>query len=379
MLKNLRRALALILLLTVMPAVAGTWDQRVQELTPAGGVCVTGLLAGVLQTAACTSTLNTNAGIFGGPIMGNGTLSLSAFRADGRLVASTGTPAAPVPTSSVINATSLWYVPSQNGGALITIYNGVNDQAYSFGSPGLVLGLGSNWTANSAFDVFAALSGGAPVLCTVGWTSLTARATALDGTTRPYLTNGISITCRTSNTTTLTVAANQGTYLGSFYTNSGPGQVDFNFGGSAVGGGAASLGVWNAYNQTPVAVLVQDSTASWSYNGATYRNADASAGNSVTFMMGLPRSSAFARYQVAPSSSSGGALTTIGIGINGAAPSGIVGVADVGTAFPVSTVAEIEFMPPLGQTTIQAQENAGGNTMTYRGAGQEGLSVRLMM
>ena len=361
------------------PASAQTWDVRVKELSPAGGVCVTGLLAGILQTAPCSLTINTGPGIAGGPIVSTGTITLAAFRADGRLVASTGTPAGPIPVASVTNATSIWYIPSQNGGDLVTIFNGTVAQAYHFGVPGMVLPLGTSWGANSAFDVFAALVGGAPTLCTVPWTSLTARATALDRTVLTYSTNSASVTCRNSNTTTLTVPANQGTYLGSFYTNGGPGQVDFNFGGSAAGGGAASLGVWNAYNQTVVAVDVQDSTAFWIYTGSAYRGADGLNTNSVTFMAGIPGSSGSARYAVAGSATAGTNVAFVGIFLNTAvSPTGTVGTIAPSTVV-TEGVAEAAFIPAAGQNSVLAVENSRGSTVTFYGGGQQGLAFKFSM
>ena len=376
----MKRLWLLASLCLATPASASTWDVRIQEMTPAGGVCVTGLLAGILQTAPCSLAINTGPGLAGGPLTSTGTITLAAFRADGRLVASTGTPASPIPTATVTNATSIFYVPSQNGGDLITIYNGTVSQAYHFGVSGMVLGLGASWGATSAFDVFATLIGGAPVLCTVPWTSLTARATALDKTVLPYSTNSASVTCRTSNTTTITVPANNGTYLGSFYTNSGPGQVDFNFGSSAPGGGAASLGLWNAYNQAPFSIQAQDSNASWSYSGSAYRSADASNGTSLVFMVGIPGSQIAARYAAAAAIGAGGA-GKIGMFFNGAlSPSGLVGtIVSSGSAVGGEAFSEAIVTPIAGQNVIIAVENANGSTTTFYGAGQQGLSVQISM
>jgi hypothetical protein len=365
------------------PAWAQTWDVRIKELTPAGGVCVTGLLAGILQTAPCSLTINTGPGLTGGPLTSAGTITLAAFRADGRLVASSGIPSGPIPAASVTNATNLFYIPSQNGGDLITIYNGTVAQDYHFGVSGLVLPLGTNWGATSAFDVFAILSGVSPALCTVQWTSMTARATALDATVLPFPTNGASAVCRTSNTTTVTLPANQGTYIGSFYTNAGAGQVDFNFGGSASGGGQASLGVWNAYNKAPVSVLVQDSTLSWTYSGSTYRSADNSNSNSVVFMTGLPGTAVSARYSVASATISGAAVGSVGIFLNLlTSPVGMTGTIPTLSSpigLTAEAIAEASIVAPIGQNTILAVENAAGSTAAFSGVSRQGLSVQLSM
>jgi len=362
-------------------ANAQSWDVRVKELTPAGGVCVTGLLAGILQTAPCSLAINTGPGLAGGPFISTGTIGLSAFRADGRLVASVGTPSGPIPTASVTNATNIFYIPKV--GDLVTIYNGTVYQAYHFGVSGIVLPLGTNWPANSAFDVFAVLVGGTPALCTVQWTSMTARASALDLTTVSYATNGTSITCRNANISTIVVPANQGTYLGSFYTNAGPGQVDFNFGGSSAGGAPASLGVWNAYNQVAVDALSQDSTLSWTYAGVVYRGADNTNGTAVVFMVGLPGTSVSARYMVDAATTSGSASGSVSIFLNlSTTPLGIIGTIPAlasAAAITGEAVAEAEVIPPIGQNTLLAVENAAGSSITFTGIGRQGLAAHLSM
>jgi hypothetical protein len=60
---------------------AATWDSRVQEKSVSAGICVTGLVAGILQTAACgtvSSVALSLPGIFsvsGSPVTGAGTLT----------------------------------------------------------------------------------------------------------------------------------------------------------------------------------------------------------------------------------------------------------------------------------------------------------------
>lgn len=87
--------------------------------------------------------------------------------------------------------------------------------------------------------------------------------------------------------------ASRGTYVGTTYSNSSS-QLDWILGSAAAGGGAAWLGVWNAYNRKPVATSVTDSTTSWSTstsstpapmnNGAT----GSGLNNRMTAVFGLP-------------------------------------------------------------------------------------------
>ncbi|MDP2376411.1 hypothetical protein [Reyranella sp.] len=56
--------------------------------------------------------------------------------------------------------------------------------------------------------------------------------------------------------------ARKGTFVGTIYSN-GSSQVDFKTGSLAVGGGEASIGVWNTYNRVFGAGVVSSSVATW--------------------------------------------------------------------------------------------------------------------
>jgi hypothetical protein len=202
------------------------------------------------------------------------------------------------PTTDVAAATVIYYAPCTN--PYVLLYNGSGVQAYNFTSSvsdtvGLTLTLGSNWAASTLYDVFVTLSGGNPVLCTVAWTSsgagTSARATALALYTGMQ-TNAALATCRTTNAATVSMAANQGTYVGTFLTNGSTGQVDFKFGSSAAGGGAAVAGIWNMYNRTPGSFYVNDTTGNFGTNAtSTYQAMDVGGtgsglNNRITFVTG---------------------------------------------------------------------------------------------
>ena len=97
---------------------------------------------------------------------------------------------------------------------------------------GLTLALGSNWSANTIYDVFVGLNASVVTLCTgPAWSNsgagTSSRGTGA-GTTQlatymGMLTNAVSMTCRYNNTTTFTCAINQCTYTGSFMTNGSTG------------------------------------------------------------------------------------------------------------------------------------------------------------
>jgi hypothetical protein len=79
--------------------------------------------------------------------------------------------------------------------------------------------------------------------------------------------------------------ASLGTYVGSIYTNSSGG-VDYIFGGIGAGGIAASFGIYNEHNKELLTTNVID-TNSYSYSGATYRQAGgSSSGNTIDWLVG---------------------------------------------------------------------------------------------
>jgi hypothetical protein len=254
----------------------------------------------------------------------------------------------------------------------VPIYNGTQMQLYQFTSStsdkvGLSLALGSNWTANTVYDVFATLNSGSPTLCTVAWSSGTARATALalfDG----LQTNSASVTCRNSNSTTLTVAANQGTYLGTIVTDaSTAGQLDFTLGTSAAGGGAAVIGLWNEYNRVSLSTTVKNSTAAWPYANTTIENANASANMRITAVFGLAEEQIQATYnsEISPASN---AVCYLNVGLDATAFSGNTGVAagPASGAGVQSTPASLSsFFPQIGLHFIQATAATNANSCTF--------------
>jgi hypothetical protein len=322
------------------------------------------------------TSVATGGGLFGGAITTTGTIQLSAPLFQGRLTLSS---TFPVMTATISGATTLYYLPYS--GHLVTIYNGTNDQAYDIGGSGISLALGSNWAANSAFDVFAYNNSGSPALCTVAWTNTTTRATALDMTTRGYWTNSGAPTCRTSNAATIALSANQGTYLGSFSTNASTGQIDWIFGANAAGGTASKFMLWNAYNRVAVSSMVGDTTASWTYSTSTWRAANNSATIRHNFIIGLAEDSVTSAYSVlAAVGSSGNAY--VGLGFDSTTSySGALGYSQ--SVSPNTLVAWYSTAPAIGAHYVSALEIADGtHPTTYYGLSTyqfSALSINLRM
>ena len=66
---------------------------------------------------------------------------------------------------------------------------------------------------------------------------------------------------------------------------SNAGEISFTFGTKTSGGGAARFALWNAYNRVDVGTNVIDSGTSYTYTSATIRQARASAGNEIQFVI----------------------------------------------------------------------------------------------
>jgi len=137
------------------------------------------------------------------------------------------------------------------------------------------------------------------------WTSDTARSAG----TALVLVNGIW-----TNAVALTngPAISRGTYVGTTRSNASS-QLDWTLGTRAAGGGAASLNVWNAYNRVDVGTKVSDSTASWSYGVNTWRSANGSNTNRVSFVTGLAEDSPSCLYSVIVNGNAAGSLTGVGL------------------------------------------------------------------
>lgn len=287
---------------------SGTWKQR---CTTAAGVLIPGLTQDYLDTG-----MTAGAGALGVTQGGTGATTAAAARTSlgaasqtdvddlsddvatlssslqnivsvpqGRL---TLTSATPVLAADVSASTSVYY--TSYIGNQIPIWDGVQFNVSSFSE--LTLSLVASHTASAIFDVFIWLESG---VVTVGtgpaWTTATAGAGARGsgaGTTELERKNGLwtnknSMTAR-NGSTTYTVAANKGTYVGSLLMDGTNGQITCH----TNTGQTRKHGVWNAYNRVPIELAVQDSTSSWTYNSATVRQSNAAAGNIGAAFCGLP-------------------------------------------------------------------------------------------
>lgn len=287
--------------------------------------------------------------------------------------------------------TTLYYSPC--AGEWVPIYDGTNMELHQFTSTttdtvGLSVSLGSNWSANTLYDWFVALNSGSPVLCagpaytnsSIG-TSARAAAGAL-ALFKGLQTNSGTMTCRYSNSATLSVPANQATYVGTTMMGASNGTIDLRFGNSAPGGGAALLSVCNFYNRQLTRATVQDSNSSWTYASTAYRSAD--NGNTLVGIVSCNADVTIsARYfgTVVASSQFGGT----GIGLNSS--TALATRASGNLAFTTCTgcsaissygifPSEIDETLPLGFNEIIAIETGNAVTgATFAGGGLSQLSA----
>lgn len=173
----------------------------------------------------------------------------------GRLTLTTLTP---VTTADVLAATAVKWTPYK--GASIGLYDGATKwQLLPFAELSLSI---AGLAASTPFDVFAFNNSGVVALESLAWTNDTTRATAL------VLQDGVLVK---SGATTRR-------YLGSFRTTTTIGQTEESF---------AKRYVSNYYNRVRRPLRVRDTTDTWPYTLAAYRQANGNAANQLEVMVGF--------------------------------------------------------------------------------------------
>ena len=270
------------------------------------------------------------------------------------------TSATPYLSGAVLAATTLYFTPS--GGNSAPVWNGsswapavlgeisapLSDVTYS---PAAAV-------AGKLYDVFVwQPTGGSWALSrSPSWTNSTTRSLAL---TRAggLLTNASSITNGP--------AAGFGLYVGTITCDAAGATVTFNPQPSATAGGptnGAWIGLWNEFGRVPVVLAAQDNTATWTYGVATWRAANASTNNRVTFVTGQAEDAVTASYSL-PVYTQG----VIGIGINSTTVASIAGYTTIATSTS-SPSAQYVAQAAVGLTYLQAMEYQVSTTGTYYGA-----------
>jgi hypothetical protein len=172
---------------------------------------------------------------------------------EGRLTLTT---AVPVTTSDVTAATTVYFTPYV--GNRITLYDGSRWQTVTFSEKSIAVPA----STNQMYDVWGVLQSGELTLAVDAWTNDTTRAT--------NLTRQDGVLVKTGATTRR--------YLGSFRTTGVSGQTEDS---------ATKRYLWNMYNRVARPLRRIESTGSWAYNVASWRQANNSTSNQVDVVVGV--------------------------------------------------------------------------------------------
>ena len=339
--------------------------------------------SGISLSGTCTITSTGTCTVTGAVISAQGRITLAANTPVMGPNSCSGSPCA--------NQTTLRYDCSSGAG--VPYFNGSIDLIDTIASCEVTDAMVATATAgqvvgSQVFDVWW-VHGGANRICLAmssatggggGWASDTGGSntsrgtgyTVIDQITRPYATNKNALSnCFNGATNYGSIAANQGTYLGTVYANAN-GQISYIWGSAASGGGAALFGIWNANNQVEVKTTVSDTTTSWIQTGtSTIRAVHSSTANRVSFVTGLPSNGFSASYQVeAETSAQVGSGSFTGTCLNG------VNCFDAGALFETPTANNVfsspiafhNYGPVSGFNFVQAtEENTNNLGMTWFG------------
>ena len=278
----------------------------------------------------------------------------------------TPTSSTPIITTEVTSGTAVYYTPYV--GNLVPIYNGTSMIPTEFSE--LTLSLVASHAANTLYDVFVFSNSGVLTLVTgPAWATSTAGAGARGtGASTTELTrikglwvNAVSMTAR-NGSTTYTVGANLGTYVGSLFIDGSAGQITCNKAFTQI----RKWSVWNAYNRALIVLKAGDTTASWTYNSATVRASRGDSNNNLKTFTGLPEETVDLQFMQRVSSivNASNAGPGIGIGVNsttvatGFAPQPSVGQAAASNTTMASIAQARHILPPaLGVNTITSLES----------------------
>lgn len=285
----------------------------------------------------------------------------------GRLTLTSGTP---VLTSTVSSATTVYFTPYKGNLIPITL-DGVNFFFTTFSemsqattdatlSPAAV-------GTSKVYDVFVwSNSGTLEATRGPAWSTSTSRGTGA-GTSQLTLVNGYYV-----NAVAITngPGVNLGLYVGTIGSN-GSSTIDFILGGSASGGTAGVLNVWNNYNRVMAHATTIDNGATYTYTSSTPRQPRASSGNQVSFVSGLAEDAVQACYNQSFNLNTAiGANASVGISLDSTSaftsPQSQVDGTQFTTSFTLTVNASIvsTIAPQLGShfiSPIELSDNSHAN------------------
>lgn len=275
--------------------------------------------------------MNISAGVVGG------TVDYAACQ--GRLTLESGVP---VSSSDQTGKTTLYFTPCH--GNTCATYTGSAWTALTFTEISLALG---TLTSGKNYDVFVYSNAGTATLeLSAAWATDSARTDALTTQDGVYVKSG----------------ATTRRYVGTIRTTATTTTED----------SAAKRFVWNLYNRTSRHMRVTESTDSWSYTTATWRQARASAANQLDYVVGLNEDAVTAIYRALVNNNAGFPVATpVGIGVNSITVNSAQMYGHSATTLTSGTEAFYTGMPGVGRNYLAALENGGasGTTTWFGDAG----------
>ena len=256
----------------------------------------------------------------------------------------------PVTTSNVTAAGTIYACPYK--GRQIALYDGSNWNIRTSAEFSLAI---SGLTSGKPYDVFCYDNSGTPTLEFLVWTNDTTRATALayqDG----VLVKSGAATRR---------------YLGTFYTTSTTTSED----------SETKRFLYNYYHRVRRTLNKTDSTASWTYTTASYRQANNAAANQVEAIQGVAEDAVFIDVRFSTSLSSGFSSCPAGIGIDSTTVSSHTKLSTLNGVFSAASgfgSAEYRGVPAAGYHKYVWLEYGAANTTFLGGSNSSGISGEVM-
>lgn len=280
-------------------------------------------------------TIGTGLTFSGGTLASSSGSGAIPGRAMGRLTLTSGTP---VTTSDVTGATTVYWAPYN--GSHVSVYTSSTWTDYSFTQISLALG---TLTSGKNYDVFLYDSGGGTLALILGpaWSSDTTRGTGA-GTTEITTQDGAWVN---ANSISGGPSAKAGLYLGTLRTTSTTACED----------SAKKRFLFNAYNQVRRSMAAtSESTASWNYTTATYRQANANTANQLDYVDGLGVALVEAAALGGAKNNGGGSLNvSTGVGVDSTSTNSALtmgnAASNIGGSFYTQSRATYVGTPGLGR------------------------------
>lgn len=262
----------------------------------------------------------------------------------GRLTTESGVP---VSTSDRTAQGTIYFTPYL--GSAVSLYDGSNWAAYSFTERSLALTV----TSGKNYDVFLYNNSGTLTLeLSAAWSGDNARTDALTTQDGVYVKSG----------------ATTRRYIGTIRA-SGTNQTSDSGGGTTTQVGGQRY-VWNYYNRVNRWLSVFDSTDSWAYTTATWRQANGATGNKVELVIGQPEDSISAALSVGIKNDASNQNGAISIGLDSTTTPSLfkshLGASTTNISGVVS-VAYSSIPTTAGYHSLNWLEFSQGSTVTFFG------------